>query len=836
MSGKIEAKLHHSKIISQPAIRNFSTGGGHGPGDTLIEGDAKIVTKKWQGYPPEYLRILGKPQTPLRQVVEPRYRGTAEYATRVVLPNMLYTKFLKCPDPRAAIVRLDTSKAEKMPGVAHILTYKNAPPINPMRHEFIMQGDIVAIVAADSEDRAEDAVDAIEVEYKTLPFVASLAAAESEDAPDLREGKGNLLQVAPNHPNYDPHATAVWRHGDVEKGFAEAAIVKEFTYYYGGGRVIPIQPFSGVAAWEGDKLTFWGHGQDIYPSRKLVAGWLGIPEDKIRYINKYNGCSFGGFGIRSTLPFWGHIAYIAKVTGRPVKTVLTKSEELVAVHHKPETVSKFKVGLTGDGKIHALRYEFHMIAGAMDQPPIHIMSEIAKNNLELYTARTPHWEEVAYAYKSNTPEVGCSRSCTQQEVKWAFENLVDELAEVAGMDPVQFRLVNVPKPGDRLYPATDWSQEFNRPELENGALTFDSYASVEVLEEAAKAFGWEKRNTRPGSAPGRFKRGMGMGMSQHHPGHLAWHEGETGFKTARGAAVSIYGAEVEMEPTGRVILKSAMSDSGTNHDTGMAMLVAEMLGISNIDDFKLLWGDSETAPETTAWYAGRFVTNQGGAALVAAEKLKNELFRRAEPTLGVDPSRMQMRDDVVSSLDDPQKSVTCATLLQGQALRMRGQTKSVGQGRALAKGIGACFVEVEVDTWTGQFRVTRVVYSHDAGKLINPLIAEGDMEGSFMQSLQITTNAIPYDREFPGQVHDNLAFLSFPIPTIMEFPDEIEQVFIESLEPRWFYGYKGFSETSIGAVPGAIANAIYNATGVRVSHPITAERILMGLKKLHGVA
>jgi CO/xanthine dehydrogenase Mo-binding subunit len=831
---KIEATLHHTKIISQPMVRNFSTGGGHGPGDTLIEGDAKIVTRKWQGHPPENLRMIGKPQTPLRQVVEARYTGRAEFATRVVLPDMLYTKFLRCFDPRATIVRLDTSRAEKMPGVAYILTYKNAPAINPMPHQMTMQGDIVAIVAADTEDMAEDAVDAIEVDYKVLPYIGSLTSAESGDAPDLREGKGSLLQVPPNHPNYHPRATAVWRHGDVQKGFAESAIVKEFTYYYGGGRVIPMQPFSGVAAWEGDKLTFWGHGQDIYPSRKLLANWLGVPEDNIRYIDKYNGCSFGGFGLRANLTFWGHVAHIAKVTGRPLKTVLTKAEELVAVVHKPETLSKFKVGLTEDGKIHALRYELHMIAGAMDQPPIHIMSEIAKNNLELYTVRTPHWEEVAYAYKSNTPEVGCSRSCTQQEIKWAFENLVDELAEVAGMNPVQFRLINIPRPGDRLYPATDWSQELNRPELENGALTFDSYASVEVLEEAAKVFGWERRNPKPGSAGGRFKRGMGMGMSQHHPGHLAWHEGEPAFKTARGSA-SIYGAEVEMDPTSRVILKSAMPDSGTNHDTGMAVLVAEMLGISNIDDIKLLWGDSETGPETTAWHAGRFCTNQGGAALVAAEKLRNELFKRAEPTLGIDPSKMQIRDGVISSLDDPRKSVTCAALLQGQSLRMRGQTKSVGQGRSLAKGVGACFVEVEVDTWTGQFRVTRVVYSHDTGKVINPLIAESDMEGSFMQSFQVTTNTIPWDKEFPGQFHDNMAFLSFPIPTIMEFPDEINQIFVESLEPRWFYGFKSFSETTIGAVPGAIGNAIYNATGVRVSHPITAERILMGLKKQRGV-
>ena len=186
--------------------------------------------------------------------------------------------------------------------------------------------------------------------------------------------------------------------------------------------------------------------------------------------------------------------------------------------------------------------------------------------------------------------------------------------------------------------------------------------------------------------------------------------------------------------------------------------------------------------------------------------------------LGVDPAQLQLKDGVIRSRPIPRRATT-AEVLQGSSLRMQGRTRSVGQGRALAKGVGACFVEVEVDTWTGQFRVTRAVYSHDAGKVINPLVAESDMEGSFMQSFQVATNAIPWDKEFPGQMHDNLAFLSFPIPTIMEYPEEIKQIFVESLEPRWFYGYKGFSETSIGAVPGAIANAIYNATGVRVAIP-----------------
>ena len=620
MTVKIEPSLDGATIITQPMVRNFSTGGGHGPGDTVIEGDGRIVTKKWQGYPPVDLAIIGKPSYAAAGSCRAgRYRGTAGVCDPAVqLPGMLHTKFLRSPYPRAAIRRLDTAAAEKMPGVHYILTYRNAPRTNPMRVEQMLQGDIVAIVVAETENQAEDAVEAILVDYVDLPSVATLAGAESNDAPDIREGKGNLLQLPPSNPNHHPGASAAWRHGDIEKGFAESAIVREYTYYFGGGRIVPMQPFSGVAKWDGDKLTFWGHGQDIYPSREFLAGWLGIDKNDIHFINKWNGGTFGGFGVR-TAPLWGHVAHIAKITGRPVKAVLTKAEELYHIMHKPETLSKFKVGLTKDGKIHALRYEFHMVAGQVDTLPLHVSGEVSKNQLELYTARTPHWEQISYAYKSNTPMVGCNRSCTQQEVKWAFENLADELAEVAALDPVEFRLRNVARPGDRLEPAIDWHQELKKPETENGALAYDCFASVEVLEEGAKLFGWEKRNPKPGGMPGRFKRGMGVGISQHHPGALSYHEGEPAFRTERGA---IWSADVEMDPTGRVILRSALPDSGTNHDTGLAILIAEMLGISAIDSIKLMWGDSDIAPPTDQWAAGKTLTVQGGAALIAAKKLR----------------------------------------------------------------------------------------------------------------------------------------------------------------------------------------------------------------------
>src|SRR2546427_10827575 len=204
---KIEPKMESVIQVKLPMVRNFSTGGGHGPEDVLVEGDRKIVTKKWQGYPPVNLNVVGKPMPPLPEVAIPRFTGKAEYATRVRLPDMLHAKVLTSPHPHARIKNLDTSKAEKMPGVAYVLTYKNAPRTYPLSRELNFQGDLVAIVAADTEDLAEDAAEAVEVEYDALPAASTLKDAMSPDAPDLRQGRGNLVILPSNNPHHDPKAT-----------------------------------------------------------------------------------------------------------------------------------------------------------------------------------------------------------------------------------------------------------------------------------------------------------------------------------------------------------------------------------------------------------------------------------------------------------------------------------------------------------------------------------------------------------------------------------------------------------------------------------------------------
>ena len=841
---RIEPEPESIIEIKQPMVRNYSTYGGHLAGDEVIEGPSKTVTKKWQGYPPENLNVLGKPLPPLAEVSVPRFTGKAMYASRVWFPDMLYTKFLTCPHPHARIQDIDTAAAEKMPGVHAILTYKNAPKQNAavsvstggrivgapaptgfravpeaLPQEMNLQGEVVAIVAAETEDLAQDAADAIRVEYEVLPFASTLKDAMAASAPDLRGGKGNLLRHA-NSPKDFPEATWAEQHGDVEKGFAAAEVVKEFTYRFVGGVSVPMQPSGSVAKWDGDRLTFWGMGQGIYPVRDALAAALGMDASKIRFLNKWNGSTFGAARLAAER-FYPLIAHLAKVTSRPVKVMLPKDQELAQLQIKPETITKFKVGAKKDGRITAIEHVVYVSVGDLESGGHASTPGNAANQLELYTSTVPHWRSRWCAYRTNAPRPGPSRSYYQQETKWSWENMMDEMAEAVGLDPVQFRLMHItrPKPGDTRYP-------------------YDSFPSVEVLEEGAKAFGWDQRNPVAGGSAGRFKRGFGVGMSQHHGGLMGYHEGEAAFaKLAALPGAGVFGTELELNGDGSVIMKVALPDSGSNAATALAHLVSEMLGFTTRDHIRLIWGDTDMAPSSDEWFGGRTITLQGAAICSAADKLRKDLLRRASELLRVDVAKLQMRDGVILSTEGSQKTTFAALVkTNGGSIRATGRGVSGGERGASNKGVGACFVEVEVDTWTGDWRFVRAVYPHDTGLVINPLVAEADMVGSLVESTQVATDAIPWDREFPGTRHYSVGYLSYRLPTIMDVPKQT-QVYIDSLEPRWFYGVKSFSETSIGAVPGAISNAIYNACGVRIrEHPITREKIMAGLAAQGGRA
>ncbi len=832
-SGKtdLQPATEHSTIVAMPMVRDYSTGGGHTGSETLVEGDANITTVKWQGHPPVGLGIIGRPVPPLPEVSMPKIRGRAEYATRVVPDSSLYAAVLGSPHPRAVIKNIDTSRALSIPGVHLILTCENSPATNPLGRELNYQGDLVAVAVAESEDIAEDAVESLDIEYEKLPHVGSLEEALRPDAAVLKQ-EGNLLHVSEDDPAHCTDATARWRHGDVERGLAEADVVREYTYRYGGSTVLPMQPVSGVAGWDGKTLTFYGMAQGINASRRQLSQWLGIEGKNIRYIDRWNG---GTFGARMTLrPLDGLIAHAAMVTGRPVKYSLSISSELSQVALKPEVMQKFTVGAKKDGTIVALKCDAYQTVGHTDRAPTAgtPLNESARDQFLLYGVRIPNWELSSYCYKTNTPEVGAARSNTQQEFKLGFECMMDELAEEFGKDPLEYRLRFVSRPGDVLSPAKDWGGEFGKKvELKEGGLTFDSYASVEVIREGAQAFGWEHRSYAD-IGKGGVCTGIGVAVVDHHGGQLGWREAEAGFERSKG---DVFNAEIVLDSDGIITLKNVQPESGTDHDTSIAQTISELLGYKSIGNIRLLWGDSDIGVESAAWFGGRTNTLQGGAVLVAAEKLLENLTSRASAFLGVPAGELEVSDGVIHVRGDSEKKVSFAELARnaGGTIRQWGVTKTgPGKGRALVRSVGACFAEVEVNILTGVWRVKRMVFVQDAGKVINPLLSEGDMDGAFIQGLNTTSDAMPWDRTSPGHMLAGMAFLSYRMPTIREVPDGMKHVFVESLEPRWYYGYKSFGETAIGAVPSAIVNAIYNATGVRIrEHPITPERILAEIRK-----
>ena len=390
--------------------------------------------------------------------------------------------------------------------------------------------------------------------------------------------------------------------GEVDKAFTEADIVKEFTYSFSGAIPVPMQPNGCVAKWDGDKVTIWGMGQSIYNSRNNAAKKLGIPPENIRFVDKWNGGSFGG-ALPTGDKFYAWVAYIAKQTGRPAKLMLPKNQELAFLQIKPQTLSKFKVGATKDGKITVCQREFHVSMGANQGG----VQEGGGGRSELYLHVVPNWREIGVLYRTNAIVMGSSRSNYQQEFKWAWEQMMDEMAEAVGVDPVQFRLMNVQKPGTKVALKQGGPTIVPMPETENGFLHYDSYASVEVLQEGAKAIGWDKRNPVPGGNPGRFKRGFGVAMSQHHAGRVGYQEGEPGYdwvlaKNKRqgnvnpGGEGDIFNAELELNSEGQIVMHFAQPDSGTNHGTSMSIQVGEILGFTSLDHIRLIWGDSEQAP------------------------------------------------------------------------------------------------------------------------------------------------------------------------------------------------------------------------------------------------
>ena len=769
-------------------------------------------------------RVIGK--SVARPDAHDKVTGGRDYPVNVSLPGMLHAKILRSPVPHARIVAVDVTAAAKLPGVRAVLVPDEVPPnrftpvyFTPVQSPTMVQdfvvmsrtvrwvGQPVAAVAAISADIAEAALELIDVEYEELPAVFDPEAAMQDGAPQLHDHAPRNIA---KHP--------VFSMGDIEAGFAAADHVFEGVYQTQRVHTCYMEP--RVCVVDSDRqgrLTVHSSMQHAFGLREKLAFALGIPESRVNAIRPaYIG---GGFGGKLDLGFIEPIAALLSLkTGRPVRIEQTRGEDFITTARHPVKVY-LKTGVKKDGTYTARYIKSILDCGAH---ATHGSEVIMVHGL--YGAYFPWvcpnqtWE--GFAVYTNNMIGGGYRGYGAPQACFPIESQNDEICETLGLDPIEFRLRNTRREGDP------------HPVLPGHKL--ESYRLDECLRRGAERIGYAGRKAA-GSGTGVRKRGIGFAC------HPLWVSGCVGFP-------DIYehsGAVVKLNRDATADVITACVDIGSGQTATLTQIVAEELGLPAAS-VRLVYADTNTAPFDAPTHASRVTYSAGAAARAAAIAARNRLFRVAAIVMGWKADDMIIDDGRIMPKGNPAAAVPmqaiiaraeapyievgpdgpCPTTLEEKGTIMGFATQAPASNPS---PVAAEFVEVEVDTETGEVKVLRVVYAHDIGRVINPNAAEGQVEGGFQQGMgyALTENLV-FDPETGACLAGD--FLDYKIPTAVEMPRSIESIFIESDEPTGPFGAKSLSEMCLIVPAPAIANAIYNAIGVRIRDlPITPEKILKAL-------
>jgi xanthine dehydrogenase YagR molybdenum-binding subunit len=750
--------------------------------DEFVETVSEVSTEKHEDWEPnENLKYVGKQIS--RKDGYDKVSGTAVYTSDKILPNMTHAKILRCPLPHARIKKINTKKAEKLQGVLDIITHENIKQI-PWYYETTLlfdphlryQGDEVACVAAESEYVANQALKLIEVEYEELPFELDSEKAMKPEATQIHEW-GNIIRGRPFTDS----------RGDIEKGFAEAdAVVEdEFT-----SEVVihnPMEFHCSVVNWDGNKLTIWDSTQNVFGVRDEVSASLGIPESDIRVIKKYMG---GGFGSKLHCgKYTVMAALLAKNIGRPVKIAMDRKEMNLAVGNRPDSFQRLKVGAKSDGTLVAMDHYAYGTVGAYPYGagcswPFRTLYKCENINVEEYSVVT------------NAGRACAMRAPGHVKGIFGFEQIIDEAAEKIGMDPLEFRIKNYTE----VDPVSD--------------LPYTSKKLREAYEKGADAIGWDRRKEPAGSDKGNLKRGIGMASQ-------IWWGG--------GGPPSF--ATLKLNGDESIHILSGTQDIGTGTYTALAVVAAEVLDIP-IEKITVTLGDTDACPVATVSGGSLTIPSVTPAVRDAAEKIKNKLISGAAAVLEVPEEKIIYAERVMKVKDDESKKLSIRELLQKMGER---QLVATGARNANPEGyeiktFGAQFAEVEVDTETGKIRVIKVVTAHDVGRVINWKTYENQIHGGVIQGIGFALLEERVMDESTGKllttnIHD------YKLPTIRDIP-EILAISVNEGDPLMSNtGAKGCGEPAHIPTAGAIANAVYNAIGVRIkSAPMTPDKVLMALQ------
>ncbi len=746
--------------------------------------------------------------------------GLGKYADDLSVPGMLYGLILHSPHAHARIRSINTTKAEALPGVKAIATGKDAPTpygILPIGHDecvFAVDkaryiGDNVAAVAATSLEVAEQALDLIEVDYEVLPaFTDPEKSMQAEEPYWLHAEKPHNIEKEYHH-----------HFGDVESAFTECAFVREQRYFAGEVNHAAMEPHSTLAIWEpfgsaqdkpDGRLTVHSSTQVPYYLHRTISAVCEMPMSQIRVVKPLIG---GGFGGKSEIiPIEIAASVMAKKARRPVKITYSREEVFWAHRGRPRTIVDLKVGVTREGRIHAVAARVIQDGGAYcGYGPVTVLYSGALLGA-LYDI--PHVKYDGFRVLTNKPACGAMRGHGTVNVRFAFEAMLDQLAEDAGVDPVEMRRRNL----------------LQAPCITVNGLRVTSYGLPECIEKSAAQGGWTEKK-------GKLPRGKGIGFACSH--------------YVSGAANPIIRSNMphttvnmKIDRDGAVTVFTGASEIGQGSDTLHVQIAAEVLGVHPAR-IKLVAADTELTPIDLGSYSSRVTFMAGNACLEAAKNMRQQIFDAVARKYKVEASALQARDERISaqqngkpfevSFDD---AVIAAIELHG-ALVSRGayrppeearggKHKGAGVGPSPSYSYSAQVAEVTVDEETGQVTIDRIVAAHDCGRALNPLTVDGQVIGSVYMGMG---QAMQEEMVWNGARLMNPTLLEYRIPSTLETPP-IESIIVESVDPEGPFGAKEAGEGSLAATIPAIANAIYDAVGVRITVlPITPEKVLEALQE-----
>ncbi len=756
------------------------------------------------------LKVIGK-NLPRKDAVK-KATGAALFTVDIKLPGMLYGKCLRSPYPHARILSIDTSKAEALPGVKAVVTYKDVIPKHTFKEfkdrtsfdMYILEdrvryiGDEVAAVAAVSEEIAEEALNLIEVKYEALPAVFDAMEALKPDAPKIHPG-GNLISMSPGKP-----FTYSRQVGDIEKGFAEADLILERTYTTHMQSHCPLETRNCIADWDSTgKITLWDSTQKPFEINVEMANAFGLPLSKVRVITPYVGGAFGSK--EAMLKIHGIAALLSRKAGRPVKIEFTREEQAVAGTRRHSWAFTVKVGARKDGSLTAYYNKAYLNAG----PYILLGLMVALNQASLTPKFScPNRKYDGFVAYTNCPPASAFRGFGYLEGDYAICSLMDELCEKLGIDPLDFYLKN------HLRSMEPYGM-YNGPR---------GLAFGEVIQRSADKIGWKQKRHKPGgrTLPDGKKHGMGMGIS------------------GGNAALLQSSAIVIIDDRGSVNLLSGAVEQGQGAQSEMSQIVAEALGVP-YDDVEIVSSDTGITPYDSGQDASRTTLTHGNAVKLAAEDAKQQLLSHAAQMLKLSPQDLECKEGIVFVKNDPERRMPIADVVKQLMVdyppAIMPRKTIVGKGSFFiqqypppAGNAVANIAEVEIDTATGQIELTRFISAVDCGKAISPQGIEGQYESVLSAGAGFALKEELLLEPGTGRVL-NPTLLEYSMPTALDHRNMDPVIIVEAGEKLGPYGAKGIGECALSAAAPAISNAIYNAIGVRVSLPATPDKVLKALNK-----